>query len=224
MNWPNDFHLQVKKGFTLIELLIGIGIMLLMTGALLGRYPETTMKLNVSNTVHGLAQMAREAQIRGSAVDSVSGLIGGYGIYLSLANNKTALLYSDNIDAVASAGKPYGLGVGNGVYISGAPDNDLIKKTISVQQGYSFKRLCILSPVTMLYVCNADFSPAITSLDVSFSRPSTTAHIYINGDKSVEYSAACIEVHSPRSPLPGHVKSVQFYHSGMMTTNLNTCN
>lgn len=207
----------MRKGFTLVELMMCVAIMLLMTGALLQKYPETTMRMNVSNTAHKLALLVREAQIRGSAVDSVNSTLGGYGMYFDLANNKEAILFGDTIDS--SISKPFGLGVGNGIYDGLVVDKK--KSSITMPIGYSFKKLCIKAATS--YVCNDDYSPHITNLTISFSRPSTFANIYINGDPLTEYSSACVEVNSPKAPLSGHVRSVQFYHSGMVTTSNGPC-
>lgn len=209
--------IQSNKGFTLIELLMCIGIMMLMTTALLDNYPETTMRLNVSNLAYKLSASMREAQLKGSAVESVNSTVGGYGMFFDVTNKTEMILFGDKIDS--SIERPYGLGVGNGLY-------DLLpltekKSSINLLQGYSFKKLCVTNSTT--YTCNNDFAPPITSLTISFSRPSSLANIYINGDSAVPYSSACVEIHSPKSPKTGHIRAVHFYHSGMTTTGI-TCN
>lgn len=212
------WKMRLNKGFTLVELLMCIGIMMLMTTALLDNYPETSMRLNVNNTVHKVTALMREAQIRGSAVDSVSSSVGGYGMYFDRNTKEQVLLFADAIDT--SIERPYGLGVGNGLYDT-IPITEK-KKSIILLPGYSFKRICVTNGT--VYVCNHETALDIESLTISFSRPSSIAHIYVNGDSSVEYSSACIEVHSPKSPKSGHVRAVQFYHSSMVTTSGTTCN
>ena len=210
--------LRKRRGFALIVLLMCIAIMLLMTTAVLDNYPETSMRLNVNNTVHKLTALMREAQIRGSAVDSVNSSLGGYGMHFDLNSKQEVILFGDIIDA--SIERPYGLGVGNGLYNS-TPISEK-KKAITLLPGYSFKRICVTNATS--YVCNNETALEIKSLTISFSRPSSLANIYINGDSAVAYSSACAEVHSPKSPKPGHIRAVQFYHSSMVTTSGITCN
>jgi hypothetical protein len=79
------------------------------------------------------------------------------------------------------------------------------------------------------FTCTTDNVPPITSLIISFTRPNPQPNIYINNSTSTNFSAACIELRSPRAPRPGdtvptgHIRSVQVYNSGMIRTATNKC-
>ena len=204
------------RGFTLIELGISLGIILVLTTILLSRYPETAVRLTLTNMSHTTALLIREAQVRGSAIDSVNSTLGGYGVYFERSNPARLVLFGDTVDSAME--KPYGLPVGNGLYETGSPINET-KTTTKLSNGYVVKKICVGTP----FVCNELNSPAINSLTISFTRPMPTPSIYINGSKSVNYSAACIELRSPRAPLSGHIRSVQVFSSGVIRTDVTKC-
>jgi type II secretory pathway pseudopilin PulG len=208
------------RGFTLVELMMSIGIMVLMTGTLLWKYPESTMKMNLATKTHQLSGLVREAQIRGSSVDSVNGSVGGYGIFIDLATSSQAVLFKDIIeDGLISLS---GLGIGNGLYDM-LPTNEA-KSVIKLLPKYSFKKICVTDPGDPTkFLCNDANNPEIKTLTISFTRPSTSADIYINGSSVSSFSSACIQLYSPKSPEVGHVRSVQIYHSGMVTTSVTSC-
>jgi prepilin-type N-terminal cleavage/methylation domain-containing protein len=208
------------RGFTLVELLICIGIMVIMTGTLLWRYPESTMKMNLATKTHQLSGLVREAQIRGSSVDSVNGSVGGYGIFIDSATSSQVILFKDNVeDGLVSSS---GLGIGDGLYDMWPVQE--AKSITKLLPNYSFKKLCITNPSDPTkFLCNDNNTPPIITLTVSFTRPSTSADIYINGSSASSFSSACIQLYSPKSPEIGHIRSVQVYHSGMVTTSVTPC-
>lgn len=214
MNPPNRPSFQ---GFTLIELLVSLAIMITMTGILFARYPETVKRLTLSNMAHTTALLIREAQVRGSAVDSFNSSIGGYGVYMSTSNPDRIVLFGDVVDGTVSG---YQILIGDGLFQNGNPIDET--KTLTVfPKGYTITKLCIGSGFP--FSCNTLNTPPITTLTVSFIRPNPQPHIYINDSKSTNYSAGCVEIHSPLAPLGGHVRSVQFFNSGMIRTLTTPC-
>lgn len=216
------------KGFTLIELMVALFIIAISTGLLLANYPESTVRIALLNYTHSYALFLREAQIRGSAVDSVNNTVGGYGVVVTTADPSKATLFSDSVvglDLLNSAG----LSIGDGIYdTDAAPDE--IKNTINLKDGFTFKKLCVASSTALQeiapygFVCNTDNEPHIDSLTISYMRPSQDAHIYINNSTSTDFDSACIQLYSPKSPKDGNIRSVVVYHSGIISTIVGSCN
>ena len=204
-------------GFTLIELLVSLAIILILTVILLNQYPETSVRLTLANTAHTTSLLLREAQVRGSAIDSANSSLGGYGVYITLSSPDQLVLFGDTVDS--SVPKPYGIPVGNGLYESGSPINET-KSITTLPSRYVISKLCVGSGFP--YACNSANSPVVSALTISFTRPDPTPSIYVN-NTGTSYIAACIELRSPQAPLSGHVRNVQIFSSGMIRTDLGKC-
>ena len=237
------------RGFTLIELSMSLFIMAVMMAVLLSQYPETTIRLNLINVSHTASLLLREAQVRGSAVDSGNltlvseSPVGGYGIYVSRDTPSKLTLFADTVDSTIP--KPYGLAIGNGLYETGeatypSGSNRInacentgnrppfcdggINETSSITtlpNNYNVAKICIWS--SNAFVCNDDYTPDIETLTVSFIRPNPQPYIYVNGATTTNFSAGCIELRSKRAPLTGHVRAVYIYNSGMIRTETRKC-
>lgn len=208
------------RAFTIVELMVSIAIMSLMTTVLLTRYPETATRLTLANNSHMLALLIREAQVRGSAVDSVGGSVGGYGVFLNSATPDQVILFNDIVDP--SIPKPLGVSVGDGIYQDTEPDETA--SVTKLQTGFSFAKLCLPeTPTSTTFTCGSTHTPNVTTLTISFTRPNPNAQIYVNGDRSTKYSSACIQLSSPSSPEFGHIRSVQVNRSGMISTTVTSC-
>lgn len=211
------------RGFTLLELMVSVAIIAVLTGIVLINYPEGSMKITLSNINNKAALLIREAQVRGSAIDSnnttlaAESPVGGYGVHVTLANPDRFILFADSVDALQP--KPYGLLVGDGLYQT-TPINELYSTTM-LPSGYSVKKICVGS--SFPYTCNSYGSPAVSALTISFTRPSPQPAIYINNSRTTSYSSACIELNSPRAPGVGHIRSISVYTSGMIRTALTKC-
>jgi type II secretory pathway pseudopilin PulG len=203
------------RGFTLIELGISIAIMVMMSVLLLYNYPEAAIRITLINNVHALAILMREAQVRGSAIDSVNSSIGGYGvnIYIPTGINATsqAILFGDTVSTKST----YGIDIGNGLYETAPVDET--KSIVSMPRGYSITKLCVGQSPS---VCTSAPSSYVT---ISFTRPSPLPNIYLNGSQTVNYSRACVEMQSPRAPATGHIRSVEVFNSGMIRSNTTGC-
>jgi prepilin-type N-terminal cleavage/methylation domain-containing protein len=208
------FPIASLRGFTLVEVLISLAIMGMMMTILLANYPETAVRLTLANISHRISLLAREAQVRGSAIDSSNSSIGGYGIYAVLASPRRVILFGDTVDA--NVPKPFGVLVGNGLYETSPVDE--AKSLTNLPNGYTIARLCVGN--SFPFSCN---DPTVLTLTVSFTRPNPQPNIYINGSSATSYSAGCIELHSPRAPNSGHIRSVQVFTSGMIRSQLGKC-
>jgi prepilin-type N-terminal cleavage/methylation domain-containing protein len=215
-----------RQGFTIVELLVAIVIMTLMTSILLSKYPEATMRTALSTATNDLVLLLRESQIRGSAIDAINGSLGGYGVFLSRASSSQVIVFGDRIDPTIP--KPAGVGVGNGIYDTTPVDE--IKSVKRLNQGFSYAKLCVtatsgtpLISAPYGYVCNDNVYPNIENLTISFTRPSSFAHIYVNNATSTDYSSACIQLYSPKSPAEGHIRSLTVYHFGMVVASASPC-
>lgn len=217
------------KGFTLVELTVSLAIMLGIMGILLANYPETATRLTLANNNRSIALLIREAQIRGSAIDSGNTEIsiasesplGGYGVYFDRDTAGSIILFGDTIDSLIP--KPFGLAVGNGLYENGSPIDET--KTITkLPRGYLISKLCLGTGSPLVFNCNNNNTPPINSITVSFTRPNPQPNIYINGGTpNTNFSVACIEVESPKAPLAGHIRSVEVLNSGMIRAQVTGC-
>lgn len=189
----------------------------IMTVIFFVRYPETVKRLTLANITHTSAFIFHEAQVRGSAVDSVNSSIGGYGVYVRLINPDKIVLFGDLVDGTLS---PYQIYVGNGLYESTPTDE--AKTVTTLPFGYTVDKLCVGSGFP--FTCNTENTPAITSLTFSFIRPSPQPNIYVNNVIGGEIiSAGCIEFHSLLAPSAGHIRSIQIFSSGIIRTVNTGC-
>lgn len=215
---PFPYRFFSLKGFTLVELVVSIGILFAITTVLLAKYPETAVRLSLANSSHELSLLIREAQVRGSAIDSVNSSLGGYGVFISFTASDRFILFGDTVDP--SVPKPYGISVGNELFENGTPIDET-KSIISLPSRYSVAKLCVGAGFP--FVCNTNSDPDIQTLTISFTRPEPNPSIYVNGDKAVDYTGACIELHSPQAPGVGHIRNVQVFSSGMIRTGVGSC-
>lgn len=206
------------RGFTMVELIISISIMVMMTVLLLSNYPESAIKMTLINSTQITSLLIREAQIRGSATDSVNSTLGGYGVYIKIENSNTpstVKLFGDSVDgSINTAGLP----IGNGVFDL-SPTDETVSVT-SFPFGYRITKVCGGEPPATCY------SNVGQSLTISFTRPSPQPDIYLNAtkdSKGINYSSACIEIQAPDPLLFNHIRSVNVFNSGMMNTSTSTC-
>lgn len=222
MKFISPFGKSVK-GFTLIELMVSIAIMGMMTGFLFLNYPDSAVRVSLVNSMQATELLIREAQMRGSAVDSTSAsgaVLGGYGVYLEIKDSNTqseAVLFGDTVGV--GTFNSSGLSVGNGLYDK--PPVSMIDETssiLSLPTGFSIARFCVgVAPSTQC------FSASGQSLTISFTRPSPNPHIYLNDDSGTNYAGACIEIQSKDPNLTGHTRSINVYNSGMISNAVSPC-
>lgn len=205
------------RAFTLIELMVSVSIMTIVLGITLMQRPEATIKLSLADVISSAELMVREAQLQGSAVNSLNDTYGGAGFFLNLASSSQALRFRDRVDESI----PSTLGIGNGLYES-TPLNEQ-SEILEFMRGNKVKKLCV-STGTSTFFCNEENDPQIRTLTVSFNRPSPNANIYINSSKDVNYVSACAQFETLKAPNQGHVRSLFIYRSGVVTKTLTPCN
>ncbi len=204
------------RGFTLIELLVSVSIMAIILGITLSGGPQALMRLSLADNTYAVELLVREAQLQGSAVNSVSGTYGGAGVFFNRVTSGDVIKFKDRVDPTIA----HPIGVGNGLYnLSGLSELDT---TYKITNKHRITTLCVATS-TPPFVCNTSNNPPIDTLTISFTRPSQSARIYVNGATTTSYGAACIQVDSIRSPQAGYVRSVVVYKSGMITKRSGTC-
>ncbi len=206
------------RGFTMVELIVSMAIMMMTTTLLLYNYPESAVRISLINSLHSVSLLVREAQVRGSAIDSVNSSLGGYGVQIIIPDDKNTasevILFGDSISGTTGTISSYGLPIGNGLYETFPIDETTSVTTLPSR--YSITKLCVgQAPTT----CTSAVGSSIT---ISFTRPSALPNIYLN-DLPTKYSKACIEIQSPKAPEFGHTRSVEVYNSGMIRTSLSGC-
>ena len=206
-----------KDGFTLIELLVSISIMSIILGITFSGGPQAIMRLSLGDNAYQVELMIREAQLQGSAINSFDDVFGGVGVFFNRASSSEVLKFKDIIDPSIKKA----IGIGNGLYdVTDMLDEKEVKYSLS--NNHRIGKLCVATS-TFPLMCNDDYVPHINTLTISFNRPKQLAHIYVNGATSTDYTLACIQIDSLRSPTPGYVRSLYIYKSGMLTKEVNVC-
>ncbi len=220
------FSIKKRKveAFTLIELLISIGIITMMSMIMFYKYPDSAVRVNLANTTYKLAYFIKEAQLRGSSVDSSSGTIGGYGVYLYNNNKDRAVMWADNVDS--SIVTYSGIGIGNSLYDIGTEAST----TMLFGTNFYISNICVtISGTNGTISCSNDVngnvnpSALFSIIRIVFVRPNPQAMIYINGNTSNPEDNACIELSTKDNWLPGHKRSVHVFNSGVVYTSSAPC-
>lgn len=210
----NLYTRKLVRGFTLIELMVTIGIMGILTAILFSSYPDSIVRIGLSNTNHKIALLIREAQVRGSSVDSRTGLnvVSGYGVFASSTATTSLILFSDFVGAT----QLNGIFLGDGLYNKTPVDEKI--STLNLLQNFKISNLCVKTGGVQSCIANG-----LNNLTVSFTRPNPRPHIYINNIKTTDYDEACIEISSPKAPLFGHVRAIKVYNTGFIETLIKSC-
>lgn len=236
VTWPISFLVKSIKrftpAFTVIELVVSLGIMVTLLTVIIMDYPQSNIRLSLAITTHETSLAIREAQLKGSAVESRDLTIGGYGVYFSLDSPLTYVSFAD----IATDAGPNGLAIGDGLYstLMGA---DETVATTTYPRGFSVSKLCAGKgypfDATNNGSCNTDMTsgfPAITSLTINFTRPKPRPIISINQNDIAFNSATmsnlpggCVEIINPRTIGVGNIRSVQIYLSGRIMTSDKGC-
>jgi hypothetical protein len=190
--------------------------MAVILGITLSGGPQALMRLSLADSTYAVELMIREAQLQGSAVNSLDGMYGGAGVFFDRSLQTQVIKFKDRVDPAIIRS----IGVGNGLYDI-APISEL-ETLYQITNNHRISKLCVTTGVGA-FLCNENNDPVINTLSISFTRPSQNANIYINGGSATNYSSACIQVDSIRSPLPGYVRSIVIYKSGMITKRAGTC-
>lgn len=208
------------KGFTLVELMVSIGVMAIILGTVVSNGPQSIMRMSLSDNTYRAEILIREAQLEGSAINSVNNTYGGSGVYFNRASSSQILKFKDRV----IINPMRAISIGDGLYKRSPVDEQesVLKATNRLVVG----KLCVATSSADVLHCNVSgVSPmnTINTLTVSFTRPKQEAHLYVNDSTTTDYATACIQFDSIRSPDKGFVKSILVYKSGMITKKFGTC-
>lgn len=213
------FH-YIRKGFTLVELLVAIGVMAVILGISMTGAPQSVARLALSDDVFKTELMLRQAQQEGSAVNSLSGNYGGAGIFFSITTPGVIFSFKDIIDPTIIRA----VGIGNGVYNNSPIDEK--NRVSNLSSRNTISRLCVATSSGSPFYCNALVPaaiPPISDLTISFTRPKQTAHMYVNGLLTKDYSIACIEFKPASAVFASSTKALYVYKNGMITKKASPC-
>lgn len=199
--------------------MVCIGIFGVLSSMVIANYPESQMRLKLAEVNQSISLIFREAQMRGSAIDSQNSAVGGYGVYASSANPDRVIMFNDFIDSAVPA--PNGIPIGDALYEPGPVGSDETNTIVLIPARFSLAKLCVLESSS--FSCDGDHTPPITSVTVTYIRPNPMPQIYINDSKAQSYSAACLEFHSVGAPNVGHVRNVQIFNSGLIRSTIGPC-
>lgn len=207
---------NISTGFTLIELMVSIGIMSILTTILFSNYPDSITRVGLANTSHKIAILIREAQVRGSSIDSRSGVnvISGYGVYASSTMTTSLIFFSDFPNNVTQAN---GIYLGDGLYAN----NEMVS-TLKLLQDFYISNLCVKTGGVQSCISNST-NNIVNNLTVSFNRPNPRPNIYINNTNLMSYDEACIEIKSPKMAQAGYMRSIKVSNTGYITTSIIGC-
>jgi type II secretory pathway pseudopilin PulG len=224
------FTVKIKKstsgfthGFTVIELMVSLGIMITLLTVVTINYPESTIRLNLAILTHETSLAIREAQLRGTAVDSKDLSIGGYGIYFDDTSSSTYVSFAD----IATETGPNGLPIGSDETVSTTTYKTLFRfNKLCIGKGYPFD-------ATNNGSCSGDAVsgyPVINTLTINFTRPKPRPIITINQNDPAfnpvtmsNLPGACIELVNQKKLGAGNIRSVQVYLSGRIMTLNQGC-
>ncbi len=215
------FKSNLRKGFTLLELTVSIAIMAIILGISFSGGPSAIMRVSLADNTYKAEMLLREAQLQGSSIASLNNTFGGAGVYFDRSTPTRIVKFKDR--SILNLNRA--ISIGNGLYDT-VPTDEL-DTVYAMTNGHRFGKVCVATTSPAVFFCNGENTahiPAITSLTVSFNRPKQTAHIYINNSVAVDYSTACIQFDSNKSPANGFVKSVLVYKSGMISKRIGACN
>jgi prepilin-type N-terminal cleavage/methylation domain-containing protein len=209
-----------RKGFSLIELTVSMGVMAMIFGITMSGGPQSLVRISLAENTYQAELLIREVQLQGSSINSLNNTYGGAGVFFDRATSTQTLKFKDR--AVFDPNRA--ISIGDGLYVSGPIDE---KESVLVTTNrHVIGKLCVATTSPSVFYCNNDNPPTIPNiktLTISFSRPKQTAHIYVNNSTSSDYSSACIQFDSFRSPEHGFVKSILVYKSGMITKRTAPC-
>ncbi len=208
----------IRRGFTLVELIVGVAIMTIILGITFSGGPQAITRAALSDNAYQVELMIREAQLQGSAINSLGGLYGGAGVFFDRATSTEVLKFKDLVDDTSTNS----IKIGNGLY-DASPVDEKEQPSFMFTRRNRIGHLCVATSTSPI-MCNDDYTPHITTLTISFIRPKQTAYIYINGTKTGEtYTFACVGMYPQGASSTQFVKSILIYGSGMITKSDSRC-
>lgn len=187
------------KGFTLIELLMSTSIFVLMTTILMANYPNSLVRSNLFNLSNNAVLLLREAQVKGSSIDSKGDMVTGYGVYFDKINNK--IIYFNDKGSIASPG--------NKIYDQ---NNGEAISTVNIVPGYSINKLFSYSGMA---------TSSLDKLTVTFTRPSVRADFSPDNTLDGLVKEVCVELTTRKNP--DLFRKIQVYSLGRIMSGPGQC-
>lgn len=170
-----------NRGFSIIEIVVTTGILVIITMAVLVKYPSFGGNVLVRALAYDVGLSIRQAQVFGLSVREFGAGTGlfdvGYGVHFDINDMTSYRIFAD-ID------KDKTFDVGDGT-----------EKIFSIGQGFSIARICGTT-VSSVEICSNVNN--VSTIDITFIRPDPDAFIRINGDAVTLYQSARIVVQSPQ--------------------------
>lgn len=224
-------------GFTIIELTVSLGIMISIMTAVFANYPESNVRANLALLAHKITLLAREAQIRGTAIESEDLSIGGYGLFFDRSSSSVIVAFND----FATEAGPNNIDIGDGRYAtSSTPGLDETESITTFPYKFKISKLCIGTGYPFNSAnngsCNADQTsslPVINTITVGFVRPNPQPIILVNQNHPTDersststpsvVAGACIEVSSESPNRASYTRSAQIYTTGRIVASKLGC-
>lgn len=191
------------KGFTLIELLMSTSIFILMTTILMANYPNSLVRSNLFNLSNNAVLLLREAQVKGSSIDSKGDTVTGYGIYFDKIDNKI-IYFNDKGSIFTSSSLP-----GDKVYNENKGE---AISTVNIVTGYSINKLFSYSGTA---------TSSLDKLTVTFTRPSVRADFSPDNTLDGLVKEVCVELTTRKNP--DLFRKIQVYSLGRIMSGPGQC-
>jgi type II secretory pathway pseudopilin PulG len=195
---------KLNAGFTLIELMVSIGIMILVMALILVNYGKFDTGIILTNLAYDIGLSVRKAQsygisVKGVTVGSTQNFNSSYGIHFDVAAPKNYILFADTLPS----GNP------NGVYSCPNPN-----APASCEKVEGFTLGGAYSIVGLYQLVNGTKS-AITSVDITFTRPNPDATVHVNGTSGTPTDPIEIDIASNEDPTS--IKSIIVRSTGQIS-------
>ena len=213
----------------MIEMLVVLFIITLITAIVITGQSGYNKTLLLTDTTYGVALSAREAQSFGLASRKYGNVQNpGYGLHFDTVSSRYILFADTNstltapstcpnasFNATLPSGSPL-MKPGNCRYDNGNADG--IMSTNTFTRGFLIKRFCG-KDLNNVVTCST-YNPALTSLDLVFTRPNTTTVIsgLINGSLT-PFSCAQIMIQDATGQANREIRIYSTGQISMITTN-----
>lgn len=166
----NKYRGGGSAGFTLIELMVTISVFVILSTMALVNFRTVDNSIVLQNVAHQVALITRKAQISGISVQGfgsgASEVFPSYGVHFDTLNTTSFVLFSDT----SLANKLF-----DGTCPKVFPTDECVQR-YTLAKGYTIQQLCGNQKTGgPLATC------ALTSLDISFTRPNPDALIIGSG-------------------------------------------
>lgn len=206
-------------GYTVIEMLSVLFVLSFMSMIVITKYPDSAIKVRVSNIVSDIGGDVRESQLKASSVETAGLTVSGYGIQYASNSNLMYKGYADKSNTYEINGIWYG----NWKY-DGATET---YKVVTLPEGFHINNACVSTTTISKPFVYCTSNTKFSDLSIVYVRPSPEPKIFVDNGTSTLYAAACLEVASDKlddfSHSTGYVRSLVVTKTGLVSTSLGKC-